>query len=296
VVNAPRVVDSRGGWSVGDVVGALLLVAAAVASTWDAWSDLFWIATRDEEQSHVLLVPVIAAWLAWIRRARLRHCPRDGRWVGPALVAVGWLLYALGDLRSILAFWHLGPIVIAVGCFLSFAGSRYLRRLLPAFAVLVFLVPVPGIVREQVALPLQKATAEATRRVLDVLGVESSRAGNSLTVNGRDVLIAEACNGLRMASALFLVSYAFAYGSTIRNPIRVLIVALSPATAILCNVIRLVPTVWVHGFVSERAGQTMHDVGGWVMLPVAFLMLMGVFRVLRWALVPVYRFSLAYGK
>jgi hypothetical protein len=38
----------------------------------------------------------------------------------------------------------------------------------------------------------------------------------------------------------------------------------------------------------------MHDVGGWVMLLVSFGILVGVIRVLRWALVPVNHLVLAY--
>jgi exosortase len=278
------------------VVGLAALLGVGIAVTWDAWADMFFIARRDEEQSHVLLVPVIAAWLAWMRRARLRRCPRDRRWIGPVFIVAGWLLYSLGDLRLVQSFWHLGAIAVAVGCFLSFAGARYLTRLLPAFAVLAVAVPVPGMVREWLAPPLQQATAEATRRTLSLVGVEVARAGSTLSINGQDILIAEACNGLRMVFALMLVSYAFAYSSPIRNGVRVLIVAMSPVTAIACNVLRLVPTVWVHGFVSAEAGEWMHELGGWVMLPVAFLLLLGMFRGLRWALVPVYRYTLAYGK
>jgi exosortase len=295
IESVPR--DARAGrWTRGDVAGAVALIALGFAVTWDAWRDMFQIATRDEEQSHVWLVPVIAAWLIWMRRGRLRRCPRVGRWLGPALVAVGWALHSAGDLLLFQAFWHLGAVVIAVGCFLAFAGRLYFSRLLPAFLVLAFMIPVPGVLREAVALPLQSATAEATRRVLTTMGVEVSRTGGLLIVNGQEVLIAEACNGLRMAFALFLVSYTFAYSTPIRNPVRVWIVLLSPATAILCNVIRLVPTVWVYGFVSESAGAQMHGAGGWVMLPVAFLLLLGVFRLMRWALIPVYRYTLAYGK
>jgi exosortase len=212
------------------------------------------------------------------------------------VVAAGWAVHSAGDLLLLQAGWHLGAIVVVVGCALSFSGARYAARLLPAVLMLAFLVPVPGAVREAITLPLQTATAEATRRVLVTLGADAARTGNLLIVNGHEVLIAEACNGLRMAFALFLVSYTFAYSTPIRTPVRVLIVLLSPVTAILCNVVRLVPTVWVYGYVSESAGSRMHDLGGWVMLPVAFLLLLGFFRALRWALVPVYRYTLAYGK
>ncbi len=36
------------------------------------------------------------------------------------------------------------------------------------------------------------------------------------------------------------------------------------------------------------------DVSGWVMLPVSFLILLGIVRALRWALVPLTHYTLAY--
>lgn len=284
------------GWPVHDLLGVLLLCGAGIAATWSAWEDIFWLATRDEEQSHVLLVPLVVAWLVWVRRGRLRRCPREGRWIGPALVAAGWLLHSFGDARQVQALWHLGAIVVVAGCFLAYGGVLYLKRLLPAFAALAFAVPVPGLVREQVSVPLQRDTAEATRLVLELVGVEATRSGSSLIVNGQQVLIAEACNGLRMASALFLVSYTFAFSMPIRAFARCIIVALSPLTAVVFNVIRLVPTVWVYAFVSQAAGDRMHAIGGWLMLPLAFVTMLGTLRLLRWAVLPVYRYTLAYGR
>ncbi len=292
----PRGPNSTTRWRRWDVLGISALVLLGAMATYPAWQDIFLIATRDEEQSHVLLVPVVAAWLVWVRRARLRRCPRDFRYVGPALIALGWAATSIGDLRLIQALWHAGAVLVFVGCVVSFTGARLVARLLPAFVVLVFLVPVPGMLRQQVALPLQTATADVTQRILDTFGVEAARAGNALAVNGHEIRIADACNGLRMVSALFLVSFAFAYGLPLREPVRWLILFLSPLSAILCNVARLIPTILAYAYVSDAAGERVHDIGGWVMLPVAFLLLLGIVRSLRWALLPVYRYTLAYGR
>lgn len=288
--------QSRWRWSRSEWVALGLLLALATLATWDAWREMAWMATNSEEQSHIILVPIIAAWLAWVRRERLRKCPRDGRIVGVLLVMVGWAMNMVGDLNMISSMWHLSAVLILVGCFLSFAGWQYLRRLLPAFAVLAFLVPVPGIIRQEIALPLQEATAKATASVLGIFGTEVERTGNALIINDVPILVAEACNGMRMAFALFLVSYTFAYSVPLRDPVRILVLVLSPLTGIVCNVIRIVPTALVHGYVSPEAGDIMHDIGPWIMLPIAFLLLLGVVRALRWALVPVYRYTLAYGK
>jgi exosortase len=266
------------------LLGALALVALAVAVTSDIWADIFAIATRDEESSQVLLVPLVVAWLVWVRRDRWRDCRVRQTWIGPPLVAVGWLLSTIGYHHAIQSFWHGGAVLVAVGCFLTVVGSDLLRRFLPVFVVLVFLIPVPGMARQQIAIPLQAVTAQLTQIACEILGFDVGRTGNVLNLNGVDVEVAEACNGMRMVFALILVSFAFAYGTKMPNYARLLIVLGSPLAAVLCNVIRLIPTVWLYGNLPEQVAVRFHDMSGWVMLPIAFLLLLGFTRLVRWAL------------
>ncbi len=270
-------------------------MALGVFVTMDAWRDMLHIAMVDEEQSHALLVPIVAAGLLWVRRERLRKFVVTATWAGPAFVALGWALNRLGDSHNILSLWHFGAIVVVVGGFLTVAGGGFLVRFLPVFAMLLFLVPVPGRIRQEIAVPLQAETAHRTQQVLETLGVTVDRVGNMLRINQQDVVIAEDCNGLRMVFALVMVSFAFAYSVPLRNWVRVLIVLASPVTAIAFNVLRLVPTVWAFGFFPADVASAMHDAGGWVMLPCAFFSLLGLMRLLRWAQIPITPFILTYG-
>lgn len=270
-------------------------MAGGVYVTSGAWSDIAGIALHDEEHSHILLVPLVAAWLFWVRRERLRKYVPSFTWVGPAVMALGWMLNRIGDYRSIQSFWHFGAILVVVGGFLSVAGGGFLFRMLPVFASLCFMVPIPGRVRQAIALPLQEATAGITQKILETFGVLAEQHGNSIRINNQDVMIAEACNGLRMVFALVMVSYAFAYGTPLRNWLRVLIVVASPVTAIFFNVLRLIPTVWAYGNCSAEVATSIHDAGGWVMLPCAFLSLLGLMRLLRWAQIPITPYILSYG-
>lgn len=91
----------RSGWSVGRIVAGLAMVGLGVAVCSDAWTDILRIARKDEEASHILLVPVVFAWLFWVRQRRLRHCQPGASLMGPVLVLIGWMLYSIGDLRLI---------------------------------------------------------------------------------------------------------------------------------------------------------------------------------------------------
>ena len=285
----------RRSWTPAHLVVALLLVTAGVAATWDAWADIAQIVDRDDEASQVYLVPFVAAWLIWVRRDRLRGYVPQNHWVGPALVGVGWLLHRVGDQFLFQSMWHFGAVVIVVGCFLTVAGAGIVLRFLPAFAALCFLVPVPSRVRQAIAIPLQSVTAQITQVTLETLGSTVERSGNLLRINDQDVMVAEACNGLRMVFSLVMVSFAFAYGVPLRNGVRALILLLSPLTAIVFNVLRLIPVVWAYGAFSPEVGAFVHDISAWLMLPLAFASLLGLMRLLRWAHVPVTPYVLAYG-
>lgn len=276
-----------------DLVAALALTALGILVTLPAWADMHAIASGDEESSHIFLVPIVAAWLVWVRRGRLRYCQPKGMLLGPVMVALGWVLSTFGYHNAIQSLWHGGAVLVAIGCIVSIIGRQVFFRFLPAFAVLVFLVPVPGSLRQQVAIPLQLATAHATQTLFELLGFAVERFGSQLTINGNAVAIAEPCNGLRMVFALVLVCYAFAFGEPLRNYVRVIILVASPLSAIACNVIRLLPTVWFYGYASPATADRFHDLSGWVMLGVAFLLLMGIIKLLRWAMLPVAHYTLA---
>ncbi|MEX0742654.1 MAG: exosortase/archaeosortase family protein, partial [Phycisphaeraceae bacterium] len=293
----------RNGWTLWHPLMALLLMALGVMVTWEAWADIFRIASYDEESSQIYLVFPIFAWLVWVRRERLRHCIPRGQFIGVAIMLVGWILTSYGYYNAVQSFWHGGAVLVVAGGFLAVAGKDVLRRFLPAFVVLVFLVPVPGRLRLAIAEPLQGYLAVITQVIFDLLGVEVERAGHTLQINGTQVAIAEACNGLRMVFSLVLVSYGFAFGTPLRNYVRAIIVLASPMSAILTNVVRMIPTVWLYGWSGEtvmgmpgdEVANTFHDLAAWPMVIVAFLILMAIIKVLRWALIPVTPYTLARG-
>lgn len=281
------------GWTQARLWTAAILGVLGFIITFAAWADIYQIAIKDEEASHIFLVPLVMAWLIWVRRGRFRHCQPRGTLIGPVLVALGWAISTWGYRHAVQSFWHGGAVLVVVGCVLSALGWDVLMRFLPAFVLLVFLVPIPGMIRQQIAIPLQQATAQVTQVLFDLFGLPIERSGNMLSINGTAVEIAEACNGLRMVFALVLVSYGFAFGEPLRNYVRGLIIAASPLSAILCNVIRMVPTLWLYGYGSRTMADGFHNLAGWVMLALAFMMLMGIIRLLRWAYIPVAHYTLA---
>lgn len=281
-------------WTWWHPVALVVLVGLGVAATFDAWHDIFQTACNDEESSHIWLVPVIAAWLVWKRRGRVRRCDPGGLLLGPILILAGASLYLFGALYPLQSLWHAGAVLLLVGCVVSVLGKDTLVQLAPAFIVLLFLVPFPGRLRQGIAIPLEGIASRATQTCCEVFGMPVIRDGNDLKINGQSVNIAEACNGLRMAFSLTLVTYTIAFSCPLRNYVRVGMIVASPLLALVFNIIRLVPTVWVYGYFSRSSAEHFHDISGWLMPFGAFLVLLGVVRLFRWAMVPITRFTLAY--
>ena len=283
---APVPRPSRGYWRPYHIVSACVLAFLGWWVTSDAWSDIFRLAAKDEESSHIWLVLPIAAWLVWVRKEQLLFSRRSGAFVGPLLVGLGWLSFSVGDVQLYQSLWHLGAILITVGCAISVLGSDVLRRFWPAFAVLLFLIPVPGILRQQIAGPMQTITAELTAVALQTIGQPVTLSGKVLVLNEVSVGIAEACNGLRMVFALVLVCFLYAFSSEFSTRTRVLIMLASPVVAVAVNVVRLVPTVCLYGYSDEKTATLFHDVSGWAMMPIALFGMIGVGSLFRWAFQP----------
>jgi exosortase len=274
----------------------MLLLGMLIAGIWvlrAPLADIITIGRTDEEQSHIFLAPAVAIWLLWLRRTRLRYVMVQPSFIGPALVLIGWLLSFWGFEHMRQVAWHGGALLVLLGLLLSMTGLAPLQLFAPVVAVLLFVLPVPGVIRQDIAQPLQQLATSITHSILDVLGVAVMRSGNILIINGEQVAVGEACNGMRMVFALTLVVYAFAFGTPLKPATRIVLLVLSPFIAIFCNVVRLIPTSLIFGYGNIDMAESFHTVAGWIMLPLALLILAGVLKTIRWMEIPVTQLRLA---
>lgn len=263
------------------------LAGLAVFAALDVWKSIVEAGVGNPEQSHVLIAPLVMIILVWVRRARMRTCAPEWSWLGLVGVLAGWGLSVLGDRTGVELAWHLGAIAMIFGGVTAVLGPAVLRRFLPAAAAAAFLLPVPGRIRHVVAIPLQESSAKITQWLLDVAGFTVLREGNVLKINGAEVAIAEACNGMRMVSSLLLVTFAFVFSVPMRTGVRISLLMLTPAIAVVVNVIRLAPTVLCYGYLSKSSADLVHDLSGWAALGVALVVLERLLWLMRWLEIPV---------
>lgn len=285
--------SDRRSWRFTDGMLLVVLIGLAIGATRSTWLDIFLMAQRNPEQSHVFLAPFVAGWLFWIRRERLRWIPPRWSLAGTAIVGVGWAMGVFGFSNGLLIVEQFGQLLIVIGAALTILGVNFAWKFLPVFVALLFLLPVPGRIRQEIAIPLQEVTAVITHFGMELFGAPVIRTGNVLIINGYEVAVAEACNGMRMVAALAIVTYAFVFSVPMRQGVRFFLLGISPLVAIACNVIRLTPTVLLYGYADVNIAELFHDISGWLMLFIALGLLWVMLGVLRWLEIPIAPYAVA---
>ena len=284
----------KNGWTVWHLVSALVMLLSAMAVTWRGWSEILELGWTRVMAGHVFLVPVVAGWLFWVRRKRLRLCRPSGSLPGLVLAGLGAMAFIYGSRRFEPSLFHLGAVLLPVGCLITMLGRQVLVAYLPGFIVLLALVPPPLAWAEEVAQPLEIASGLLTTATYQLLGFSASLNGLNLRIDQTSVRLADVSAGLPMAMSLFLVSYGFVFGTPLRMSVRLAILLLSPLSAILCSGVALIATFWLFRDLPLEAAEVYLRVSEWLMLMVAFWLLIGGIHLLSWASVPVRRYALAF--
>lgn len=278
----------RNGWRVGHLIGVMAMTALGVAVTSDAWIDIYHLVIRDIGFHHIYLVPFAVLLLIWARRGRLRLCRPAGVAIGPCFIAAGWALSSMGYHNAIESFWHFGSLLVVVGCALTILGRDALVYFVPAFVALAFVVPVPGAMRQWLAPQLASCIAISNEWLLGLLGTSITPPESGL-VNG-----AERTTGaiMRVFFALELTTFTFVFTLPLTGAARAAFLVVSPLLSVGCVVVVSVLTTGL-AMAFPDATDNLQALSAWIMLSVALLMLRAMIRALRWAMVPVTRFTLA---
>jgi exosortase len=246
--------------------------------------ELFFDWWNDPNYSHGFLVPVFSGFWAWQQKEHLRTLPHQGSWYGFVLLLCGVGAFLLGDLGAEDFLTRSSFIVILAGLILFHLGTAVFRALLFPLGFLFFMVPLPTILFNGIAFPLQGLAARNATFVLDVLGVPVLRDGNVIHLSEITLGVTEACSGIRSLVSLLALAVAWAYLTLAKPWARlVLIVSAIPIT-IIANAGRVVATGLIGQWFGVKYAQgVFHSFSGWVIFLVAFVSLLGVHTLVNTA-------------
>ena len=264
----------------------LPLVAALVAALiWTYWLVIPGLVAQwwnEPEYSHGFLVPFVSGYLVWAKWDVLRATAPRPASSGLILMVFALAVYIIGIVGADLFLQRVSLIPMIAGGVLYVVGMPVLRAVLFPLGFLLLMIPLPGIVFNSIAFPLQLLAAHVASSVMEACAVPVFREGNVMHLAAASLDVEEACSGIRSLVSLTTLGILYCYiYFTGWIPRLLLLVAVVPI-AIAANVFRVTVTGLLAHYVSvDTALGVFHTVGGWSVFLVAGALLLGVGRLLR---------------
>jgi exosortase len=282
---------------------------------------------HDENYSHGLLIPFVIGYILWQERKRFSSVPsQPAVWLGAIGVAVSLLALWAGTAGAELFVQRLSLVLMLASVAIFFWGFRLLRLVFVPLSLLLLAIPIPQIVFNKIAFPLQLFASRCAVGAMSMLNIPVLRQGNVIELmplgatTPKKLAVVEACSGIRSLMTLVTLAVVYAYFTTPREgPTNfnssssdnvstqkrdkpklaghlrsftlwrslILVIAAVPI-AILTNALRVSGTgVLAHYYGTRVADGFFHSFSGWVIYIVAALLLF----VTGWVIDRVVRLS-----
>jgi len=239
-------------WRAAALAACVLLIYAPVlAHLARQWWD-------EPDYSHGFLVPLFSAYLLWRRRDALRQVALRPSWMGMPILCASLCLLITGSLGAELFLQRISLLGVITGLVVWCWGWQMARAAAFPIALLLLMIPLPGVVYYQLVFPLQiMATRLATWFLHAINLFPVLREGNILVLPSNRLEVAEACSGLRSLLSLLTITVIYAYLAEQNNFTRWILCLLVLPIAVFGNAGRVV----FAAISSELAGAS--TVEGW---------------------------------
>jgi exosortase len=267
----------------------------------------------DENYSHGLLIPFVIGYLLWSERDRLaRMAGRASTLWGLSAVVFALLALWAGTAGAELYMQRMSLVIMLAGTVVYFWGFGLLRLMFVPLLLLVLAIPIPSILFNKIAFPLQLFASRCAVWAMTLFDIPVLRQGNVIelmplgAMETKKLEVVEACSGIRSLMTLLTLAVVFAYFTHPRDKDRgddntdgpgasgiitsafkrlksygfwrsTIIFLSAVPIAIFTNALRVSGTgVLARYYGTKVADGFFHSFSGWVIYIVAFLMLFGV--------------------
>ena len=235
----------------------------------------------DDNFSHGFLVVPLALYFAWERRAAFRRAAPGSSWLGLVVVLGSLALLTVGRLGAEFFLTRVALIGTIAGAILFVFGWARLRVMLYPIAFLILMVPIPQLIFNQIAFPLQLLASDVGAGGLKAVGVPVLREGNVMMLAHTTLEVAEACSGIRSLVSLLTLGVVYGYFMDSRSWVRWALTLATVPIAVVTNGLRVAGTgVAAHYYGAEAAEGFMHSFSGWLVFVAAFALLVVVREVI----------------
>jgi exosortase D (VPLPA-CTERM-specific) len=256
-------------WTLGCVAAIITAVAfhGPLFELFKRW-------TTQEEYSHGFLIPLVAAWLLWMRREALIAPVGRPSWGGPLLILLAMIMHVVGALSAIFILSQVAFIVALQGIILAVGGWPLLRTAFFPVIFLIFAVPLPYFIDANLSLQLQLVSSQLGVFFIRLFQIPVYLEGNMIDLGTYKLQVVDACSGLRYLFPLVSLSCLAAY--LFKAPIcqRALVLLSSIPITIAMNGFRIgIVGVTVDRWGIRMAEGALHFFEGWIIFVASALLL-----------------------
>lgn len=257
------------------LIWSLLALGLTAALFYDAfvWMADQWLNT--EEYSHGMMIPFVSAWLAWQRRFRLTHDTQSGNLFGVLVMICALALFVVADLATVYFGVLLAFVLCLYGLVLLTLGWRNTRELAAPLLILLFMIPLPGFINNNLSSELQLISSSIGVAFMRLFDISVFLEGNVIDLGSYKLQVVDACSGLRYLYPLVALGFILAYLCDIRMWQRVLLFVSTIPITVIMNSIRIGGIgVTVEYWGPQMAEGLLHDVEGWFMFMASLAVLL----------------------
>lgn len=254
-----------------------LLTAGIALVYWQVFRKLVFDWANDGNYSHGFVIVPLALYFVWERRAKLQAITPRPTWFGLVVVAGSIFVLMAGLLGAELFLTRISLLGVLAGIILFILGWTHLRALMFPLAFLLLMIPLPALIFNQIAFPLQLFASRAGEFAISSADIPVLREGNVLVLANTSLEVAEACSGIRSLISLLTLGIVLGYFADPRAWVRALIALSTIPVAIISNGARVAGTgIAAHRWGPAAAEGFFHEFSGWVVFIVAFVLMLGL--------------------
>ncbi len=237
---------------------------------------------HDDNYSHGFLVPIIAGYFIRERWDDLKATAVTPSNTGLVVIIAALLQLLIATLGNEYFTARSSLVVLLAGMVLYFFGVEVFKLTRMPVLYLLFMVPLPYIVYNAVALPLKMFVSVISVGFLKLIGLSVVREGTIIMFPSITLEVADACSGMRSMLSILAISTAYAFFLQISQVKRWIIITSAIIIAIATNVMRIVIT----GILADHSGASaaqgfFHEFAGISVFAIAILLLGGLGMLLR---------------
>ena len=233
--------------------------------------------STNDNYSHGYFIPFISLYLLYEMRDELRAMNTPVSNWGILVILLGLLQLIVGKIGSEFFVQRTSIIVVLFGVSLFLLGFQRTKKTWFPIIYLIFMVPLPAIIWNRIAFPMQLFASAITERLIQLMGIPICREGNVLHLVETTLEVVDACSGLRSLFTMFALSAVLAFMTKGSNTRKGILFLAAVPIAILVNITRLCLTAGLASRYGEQVAHGfLHDFSGWLIFIGGLAMLLGI--------------------